>query len=303
MKYESDYLRVLTKLWLKMYSAKRQDRLDANRTKVKTVSLFGQTLNSKVSWDSFPILTTKHIHLHSIIMELIWFLKGDSNIRFLVQNNVSIWNLNAYDHNKKKRGFPNITIKEYIQKIRNDSEFAREYGDLDGGYGSTWRNFYGLDQIERALENLKTIPETRQNVVLGWNPKEVYKIALAPCHFAFQTHVKSGKISFSVYQRSADWFLGVPFNLTSYSLLMLIFAKYTGYEPGSIYMHFGDTHLYENHFDQALRQILRWPLMKKSPQISISDSIIGTDLKNIQESDIVVTGYKHLEKIKADMAV
>jgi thymidylate synthase len=303
MDYETKYLFILLRLWIKMLVARIRSKLDVNRTAFRTVSLFGQTLKAKVDWDHFPVLTTKSIYLHGVIIELIWFLKGDANIKYLLDNKVRIWTPNAYDHNKNKAGFPDITMKEYGQRIKKDKNFSEEFGSLDGGYGKAWRDFNGIDQIERSLRMLKEEPESRENIVSAWNPEDFLHMALPPCHFAFQPHVKEGELSLSMYQRSADWFLGVPFNLTSYSLLLLLLAKQSGYKPGYLYMHFGDTHLYENHFKQAITQIVRWPLKKKAPKILIDDKVKESDLKDLKESDFEIKNYNHLGKISAEMAV
>lgn len=303
MDYETQYLRILMELRNKMKFAKENNSLDQNRTGINTVTLFGQTLSAKVNWNHFPVLTTKYVYLHGVITELIWFLRGDGNIKFLIDNNVNIWTANAYAHNKKKDGFPDIPEKYYAYKIKSDKNFAERFGDLDGGYGQMWRNFNGVDQIKRCLDLLKTNPESRENLVSAWNPPDIPGMALPPCHFAFQVHVKSNKISMSMYQRSADWFLGVPFNLTSYSLLLLLFAKYTGYKPEGIYMHFGDAHLYENHYEQAEKQIARGLFIREAPSIQIKDKALEGDLRNIEIGDIKIEDYNHLGKIKAKMAV
>jgi thymidylate synthase len=301
--FESQYLWILLKLWLKMVKAKVNGRLEKNRTAVKTVSMLGQVLSVKVSENRLPVLTTKQIYLHGVIVELIWFLNGDSNIRFLLQNRVDIWTGNAFAYNKKLPGFPGMDINEYRRRIREDAEFAKKYGNLGGVYGAIWRNFAGIDQIQTALKLLRDKPESRQNLITAWNPVEIPNVALPPCHFAFQLHVKDGKLSLSMFQRSADWFLGVPFNITSYALLLLLFAKHAKLEPDRLYIHFGDAHLYENHMGQAFSQILRWPLKKRPPSVVVLGSELPDTLENIPEGVFSVHGYKHLGPIKAEMAV
>lgn len=283
--------------------AKITNSLDENRTEFRTVSLFGQTLSAKVDWEHLPVLTTKEIHLESVIHELIWFLQGNGNIRYLLINGVNIWTANAYEHNRFKEGFPDITIGEYTNKVKSDQAFADLYGNLDGGYGQAWRNFNGVDQIDRALYMLKEHPESRENLISAWNPRETLDMALPPCHVLYQFHVKNNTLSLTMYQRSADWFLGVPFNLTSYAILLLIFAKKLGLEPGSLYMHFGDTHLYEDHFKQAGKQLLRWAFKKRAPRIWISGHVFESDLKDLTRSDFEVQRYHHLSKIRAEMAL
>jgi len=307
--FETQYLRILAKLVAKMRKAQSDGKVETNRTSVKTVSLLGQTLSARVGWDHLPILTTKYVYLKGVIVELVWFLSGSSNIRFLLENKVDIWTENAFDFNKGKDGFPSIDISEYRGLLLEDLDFCQKYGNLGGVYGVMWRDFEGVDQIERAARILKTKPESRQNLVLAWNPAEienregVRNVALPPCHFSFQFHVRDGKLSITMYQRSADWFLGVPFNITSYALLLLYFAKLTGYEPGFLYMQFGDAHLYENHLDQAEIQLSRAKSKLKPPSVRISDEVRYRSVGDLRIADVEVVNYSHLGALKAPMAV
>lgn len=313
--FESQYLWILLKFVVKTFFAKLFGGFDTNRTGVKTVTLWGQTLRVKVRPNALPVLVTKSIHLHSVITELVWFLNGDSNIRFLLQNGVNIWTANAYQHNKKKPGFPridlagyttqSIPIGDYARRIVADSKFAEEFGGLGDVYGASWRNFNGTDQILKALDLLHTNSDTRQNLVMAWNPATVDQAALPPCHFAFQLLVKNGRLNIVMYQRSADWFLGVPFNITSYSVLLLLLAQTSGYKPGELIIQFGDAHLYENHLKPALVQLSRWPfkIFKRLPKIRIASQTISLRQKIVDPSAFEVTGYRPMSRIKADMAV
>ncbi len=307
--FETQYLRILAKLVAKMRKSQSLGNVETNRTSVRSVSLLGQTLSAKVSWDHLPVLTTKYVYLKGVIVELVWFLSGSSNIRFLLENNVDIWTENAFDFNKAKAGFPDVGLDEYRRLLKADLDFSMKYGNLGGVYGVMWRDFEGVDQLERAVRYLKTKPESRQNLVMAWNPAAIENregertVALPPCHFSYQFHVKDGVLSITMYQRSADWFLGVPFNITSYALLLLYIAMLTGYEPGFLYIHFGDAHLYENHLDQAEIQLSRAKLRPQTPSVRISDDVLTRSVGDLRISDIEIVNYSHLGALKAPMAV
>ncbi len=245
-----------------------------DRTGTGTVSVFGYQMRFNLA-DGFPMVTTKKLHLRSIIHELIWFLKGETNIQYLKENGVSIWD-----------------------------EWADENGNLGPVYGSQWRSWKGadgktVDQITQVIEQIKKNPDSRRLIVSAWNVAEIENMALPPCHAFFQFYVANGKLSCQLYQRSADIFLGVPFNIASYALLNLMVAQVCGLEPGEFVHTLGDAHLYSNHLDQARLQLSRefrpLPIMK-----------INADVKNIFDfkfEDFTLEGYDPHPHIKAAVAV
>ena len=255
-----------------------------DRTGTGTKSVFGYQMRFDLS-KGFPMLTTKKLHLKSIIYELLWFLKGDTNIKYLNENSVRIWN-----------------------------EWADENGDLGPVYGFQWRNWNGdnIDQIKELIDNLKKNPNSRRMLVSAWNPSVLPdtsksfnenisqgKVALPPCHALFQFYVNDGKLSCQLYQRSADVFLGVPFNIASYSLFTLMIAQVCGYMPGDFIHTFGDAHIYTNHFDQVKLQLTRSP--KQLPTIEINSKI--TDIFNFSFEDFKLINYDPDPHIKGDVAV
>jgi thymidylate synthase len=255
-----------------------------DRTGTGTKSVFGYQMRFDLS-KGFPMLTTKKLHLKSIIYELLWFLKGDTNIKYLNENGVKIWN-----------------------------EWADENGDLGPVYGFQWRNWNGdnIDQIKELIDNLKKNPNSRRMLVSAWNPSVLPntsksfsenvsqgKAALPPCHAFFQFYVNDGKLSCQLYQRSADIFLGVPFNIASYSLFTLMIAQVCGYKPGDFIHTFGDAHIYTNHFDQLKLQLTRSP--KQLPTIEINSKI--TDIFNFSFEDFKLINYDPDPHIKGDVAI
>lgn len=231
--------------------------------------------------DAFPILATKRIHLKSVIHELLWFISGDTNIKYLQDNGVSIWD-----------------------------EWADPNGNLGPVYGSQWRNFGGVDQIKRAIQMLKDKPTSRQNVVSAWNPVDVPNMALPPCHMSFQLRAHDGKLNCHLYQRSADWFLGVPFNMASYALLTMMIARVSGLESGTLIMSFGDAHLYNNHREQAFTQMNRYQPLSESgnflqrfqkPFMGIIRDI--EDIDSFRYEDFRLSAYRPMTSIKAPIAV
>lgn len=255
-----------------------QDILDhgvqrGDRTGTGTLGVFGRQIRFDLS-KGFPVLTTKKLHLRSIIIELLWFLKGDTNIAYLKDNGVRIWD-----------------------------EWADENGDLGPVYGKQWRSWATpdgrvIDQISNLVENLKTNPSSRRHIVSAWNPADVDDMALPPCHCLFQFFVADGKLSCQLYQRSADVFLGVPFNIASYALLTLMVAKVVGLEPGEFVHTFGDAHLYLNHLDQAREQLTREPF--DFPTMKIADK---RDLFGFEYEDFTLEGYQAHPHIKAEVSV
>lgn len=245
-----------------------------DRTGTGTLSIFG-TQSRYALKDGFPLLTTKKLHLKSIIYELLWFLKGDTNVKYLQEHGVRIWN-----------------------------EWADENGELGPVYGHQWRSwpdYQGgtIDQIKNVLEQLKHNPDSRRMIVSAWNVAEVEKMALPPCHTMFQFYVADGKLSLQLYQRSADTFLGVPFNIASYALLLQMMAQVTGYEAGDFIHTTGDTHLYLNHLEQARLQLTRTP--RKLPVMRINPDV--KDLFSFQYEDFQLEGYNPWDHIKAEVSV
>ena len=244
-----------------------------DRTGTGTLGVFGRQMRFDLS-KGFPLLTTKKLHLRSIIVELLWFLRGETNIGWLKDNGVSIWN-----------------------------EWADAEGELGPVYGKQWRSWAApdgrvIDQITKLVEGLKTNPNSRRHIVSAWNPADVDDMALPPCHCLFQFFVADGKLSCQLYQRSADVFLGVPFNIASYALLTMMAAHVTGLEPGDFVHTFGDAHLYSNHLEQAELQLTRQPLAL--PTMTIAPK---RDLLAFEPSDFVLSGYEAHPHIKAAVAV
>lgn len=245
-----------------------------DRTGTGTLSVFGRQLRFDLS-QGFPMVTTKKLHLRSIIFELLWFLKGETNIKYLKDNGVSIWD-----------------------------EWADENGELGPVYGSQWRSWPSpdgrrIDQISQVLNQIKAKPDSRRHIVSAWNPAEVDKMALPPCHALFQFYVADGKLSCQLYQRSADYFLGVPFNIASYALLTHMFAQQCDLEPGEFVWTGGDVHLYTNHMDQAKTQLARVPYPMPSLHIKRKpDSIFDYEFE-----DFEIVNYQSHPGIKAPIAV
>jgi thymidylate synthase len=246
----------------------------ADRTGTGTTSCFGYQMRFNLQ-DGFPLVTTKKLHLRSIIHELLWFLKGETNIAYLKEHGVSIWN-----------------------------EWADEHGDLGPVYGKQWRSWEGkdgqvYDQIKDVLKQIKTNPDSRRMIVSAWNVAELSDMALMPCHSLFQFYVAEGKLSCQLYQRSADVFLGVPFNIASYALLTLMMAQVTGLEPGDFIHTFGDVHLYSNHREQAVLQLTRTPF--PLPQMKLNPEV--KDLFAFTFEDFTLENYQSHPAIKAPVAV
>ena len=282
-----------------------------DRTGIGTRSIFGYQMRFNLS-DGFPLLTTKRVHFKSILHELLWFIRGDTNIRYLVSNGVNIWNDWPYQNWLKETG-QNVkyqtyspewraNMKEFVEKIKEDDEFASKYGDLGPVYGRQWRNFGGVDQLAQLIDDLNNNAHSRRLIVSAWNPEDIpvmVKSGLPPCHTLFQFYVADGKLSCQLYQRSADVFLGVPFNIASYALLTFMIAKVTGFEPGDFVHTFGDAHLYLNHFDQVNEQLSRdsYPL----PNLIINDEV--ATLFDFLYEDFELRNYQHHPAIPASVAV
>jgi thymidylate synthase len=248
--------------------------LKSDRTGTGTRSVFGYQMRFDLA-QSFPLLTTKRVHFKSVAHELLWFLSGDTNIRYLRENGVTIWD-----------------------------EWADEDGNLGPVYGSQWRSWPApdgdpIDQIALVERSLKENPDSRRHIVTAWNPVQIAQMALPPCHCLFQFNVAEGKLSCHLYQRSADIFLGVPFNIASYAMLTMMMAQVTGYEPGEFIHSFGDVHLYLNHTDQAAEQLSREP--RPLPRLKLNPAI--TSIFDFKYEDFRLENYHPHPTIKAPIAV
>ena len=229
-----------------------------DRTGTGTLSRFGMSIRHDMS-KGFPILTTKKVAWKTMVTELKWFLRGDTNIKYLVDNGCNIWNGDAYKRYCKLQ-VPHDhfeTQEEFIELIKTKDEFAKKWGELGPIYGKQWRDVNGIDQLENLIVGLINNPDSRRHIVDSWNSEQLHLMTLPPCHYSFQCYVVDGKLSLMWNQRSADLFLGVPFNISSYGLLLHLLCKETGYKPGHLIGSFGDIHLYKNHIEQAKEQISR----------------------------------------------
>ena len=269
-----------------------------DRTKTGTKSVFGYQMRFDLN-EGFPLLTTKKVHLKSIIHELLWFIKGDTNIKYLVDNDVKIWNEWPYEAFKKSKDYHGETMDEYILKIKNDSEFAKTYGDLGPVYGAQWRNFNGVDQLQFILDEIKNNPHSRRMILSAWNPAEIKHMALPPCHTLIQFYVVNDTLSLQLYQRSADIFLGVPFNIASYALLLMMVAQASHLKVGEFVHTLGDAHIYQNHFDQIKLQLSRTP--RKRPKMKINPAI--KRLFDFSYEDFELVDYDPYPGIKGKVAV
>jgi thymidylate synthase len=246
----------------------------------------------------FPLLTTKKVHFKSIVHELLWFIQGDTNIKYLVDNNVRIWNEWPYQNFTKSSDFNGETQDEFIEKIKKDDNFARKHGNLGPVYGEQWRNFEGFDQLKNIINEIKANPNSRRLIVSAWNPPRIKDMALPPCHMMFQFYVFDNYLSLQMYQRSADAFLGVPFNIASYALLLSLVAKVTNLIPYELVHTVGDAHIYKNHLSQVSEQLSREP--RPLPKLLLSDK------KNIEDftyEDISLVDYNPHPTIKGKVAV
>lgn len=246
----------------------------SDRTGTGTISIFGYQMRFNLQ-EGFPVLTTKKLHLKSIIHELLWFISGETNIRYLTEHGVNIWN-----------------------------EWADKDGNLGPVYGSQWRSWPAadgrkIDQLQDVINSIKTSPDSRRHIVSAWNPGEIDKMALPPCHVLFQFYVSEGKLSCQLYQRSADIFIGVPFNIASYSLLTMMIAQVTGLQPGEFIHTFGDAHIYLNHIDQVRLQLTREPF--KLPQMLINPEV--KEITGFRFEDFNLVNYEFHPHIKGDIAV
>lgn len=277
-----------------------EDRPD--RTGTGTRSVFGYQTRYDLR-EGFPLLTTKKMYLRPIAEELLWFIKGDTNIKYLVDRNVKIWNEWPYEDFKKSEDFNGETLEEFVEKIKNDDDFAKKHGNLGPVYGAQWRNFNneGTDQLMKLIDSLKNNPFSRRHIISAWNPSQVDEMALPPCHTLMQFYVSSDKkyLSCQLYQRSADTFLGVPFNIASYALLTCMLAQVCGYEPKEFINTIGDAHIYKNHFDVVKTQIEREPL--PLPRLVLNKDI--DNLFDFKIEDIKLEGYQSHGPLKGKVSV
>lgn len=278
-----------------------------------TYSVFGRQIRFDLK-DSFPVLTTKKVFFKTLLHELYWFLSGQTNIKYLVDNKVPIWNDYPYRIYREKieAGLePELTKEEFIAKIAADPVYAEKYGNLPRIYGEMWRKWptkdgRTIDQVRWVVDTLKKDPDAHNAIVTAWNPEYLYEMAKKEdacrfpiCHTLWQCNVKNGRLSLQLYQRSCDAFLGVPFNIASYSLLALILARATGNEPGEFIHTYGDIHIYENHIDQVKEQLTREP--RPFPTVTLSPEC--TDIDNFKPEHITLNNYDPHPPIRAEMAV
>ena len=295
------YLDLLTRI-------KTEGAVKTDRTGTGTKSVFGHQMRFDLS-QGFPLLTTKKVFLKGIIHELLWFLNGDTNIKYLVDNGVHIWDNDAYRYYNElcvKYGVLPVAMEEFLRAAQEGIDSPIEgykFGDLNHVYGYQWRswprpNGEAIDQIQQAVDLIKNNPDSRRIIVSAWNVADVEKMALPPCHTLFQFYVADGKLSCMLYQRSADTFLGVPFNIASYALLTMMMAQVCGLEAGEFVHTLGDTHLYLNHFEQVEEQLSRTP--RALPKMKINPDV--KSIFDFKYEDFELEGYDPYPTIKAPMS-
>ena len=270
-----------------------------DRTGTGTLSVFGRQIRHNME-DGFPLLTTKKMAIKTMVTELKWFLKGDTNIKYLVDNGCNIWNGDAYKNYKNNFEptpwqFTPYTMDEFIEQIKTDDEFANKWGELGPIYGKQWTDWNGIDQILNLLNSLKKNPNSRRLMVSAWNVSELHEMTLPPCHYGFQLNVRGEYLDLMWNQRSVDTFLGLPFNIASYGLLLLLLCEETGYKPGELIGNLGDVHLYSNHIEQAKEQITRDPFELPTIKLSNVDILNG-------EFDYEISNYECHPSIKAPLS-
>jgi thymidylate synthase len=285
-----------------------EEQVDAG-TGVKTYSVFGRQIRFNLS-EGLPLLTTKKVYWKGVLHELYWFLSGQSNIKYLVDNGVHIWDDYPYKIYKEKRG-DTMTKGEFIEKIASDEAFAKEHGELPHIYGELWRRWpasdgRAVDQLQWVIDELTKDPDAHNTLVTSWNPEYLYAMArpgdgvrFPICHNLYQLNIKKGKVCLQLYQRSADIFLGVPFNIGSYALLTMVIAKILGREAGEFVHTFGDLHIYENHKEQAKEQLTRAP--KAFPQIKFTHDFKSLD--EFKPEYVELLDYNPHPPIKGELSV
>ena len=306
-KLDEQYRGILAEL---LYNGKEKE----DRTGTGTLSKFGMQIRHNMK-DGFPLLTTKKIAVKTMMTELKWFLKGDTNIKYLVDNNCNIWNGDAYK--KYCKAHPSeyqddmLTQEEFVEHIKEDESFAKNWGELGPIYGKQWRKWktskfgnlgpndtlsdVSVDQIKNLINGLKYNPNSRRHMVSAWNVGELVQMTLPPCHHGFQCYVADGKLSLMWSQRSVDTFLGLPFNIASYGMLLMLLCEETGYEPGDLIGNLGDVHLYNNHWEQAKEQIDRDGFDLPTIKLSNVDILNG-------DFEYKLENYKHRPAIKAPLS-
>ena len=311
-----------------------------DRTGTGTISVFGRQIRHKMS-EGFPLLTTKKMHWNSVVTELLWFLRGDTNIKFLLDYDCHIWDGDVYKSyqnitqieislNKAMNNHPhyNLSKEDFIEKVKTDNEFAKQWGELGPIYGKQWRDWNGFDQIQNLIDELKTNPDSRRLMVSAWNVGELDSMVLPPCHYGFQVYTrpttreekivnpaKYRAISLMWNQRSVDTFLGLPFNIASYGLLLEIIAKEVNMVPDELIGNLGDVHLYSNHIEQAKEQISRTPYELPTVEITernwymhekvkehLGEKTLDEKLKSYRPDCFELIGYESHPKIKAPLS-
>lgn len=287
-------------------------QVDAGHGKA-THGVFGRQIRFDLS-EGFPMLTTKRVYWNGVLQELYWFISGQSNVRYLVEKDVHIWDdypYRSYMERAKKGELPEMTKEAFVAKVKEDATFAEQFAELRHIYGEMWRRWPAsdgrtIDQLAWAVEELRTDPGCHNAIVTSWNPEYLYAMAKPEevnhfpiCHNMYQLNIKNEKVSLQLYQRSADIFLGVPFNIASYALLAHVVAKILGREVGEFVHTFGDVHIYEDHFDAVKEQLTREP--KTFPTLTISDEV--TNLDAFKPEHVTLTGYEPHKTIKADLTV
>ncbi len=306
--HDDEYLALLRHI--KEHGAKKEDR-----TGTGTLSVLGYQMRFDLQ-KGFPLLTTKKVFLNGIIHELLWFIAGRTDLKYLAERNVHIWDEWPYKAYLKKNNLPvpksdteewKTGLKQFIERIVQDETFSKENGDLGPIYGYQWRHWKTpdgkeIDQLADTVELIKKSPDSRRIIISAWNPADIEEMAIAglpPCHCLFQFYVADGKLSCQLYQRSCDSFLGVPFNIASYSLFTLMLAQVCGLQPGEFVWTGGDTHLYSNHMSQVEEQLAREP--RPAPTIKLNPAV--TDLFDFKFEDITLENYDPHPPIKAPIAV
>lgn len=275
-----------------------EDRGD--RTGTGTRSLFGYQMRMDLR-EGFPLLTTKKVFFRGLAEELIWIISGNTNIQPLVKKNVKIWNDWPYDAYKKSADYQGESMEEFIARIADDDAFAAKYGNLGPVYGHQWRDFFGTDQLKDLIRGLREDPFSRRHILCAWNPAQIQEMALPPCHAFIQFYVSADRkyLSCQLYQRSADIFLGVPFNIASYALLTHMLAQVCGYEAKDFVHTFGDAHIYQDHISLIEEQLTREPLplcrLKLNPQIQ--------EIEDFTYADMELEGYVSHPAIKGKVSV
>jgi thymidylate synthase len=290
---------------MQVYLDYLQDILDEgtrheDRTGTGTIRVFGRQLRFDLT-EGFPLLTTKRVWMRGVTEELLWFLRGETNIQSLVQADVSIWTDWPLKRYREETG-NDISQDAFEERIAEDDAFAEQWGDLGPVYGKQWRDFEGptrrVDQIASLVEGIRTRPHSRRHVVSAWHPAQVEDTALPPCHYAFQCFVDDGRLSLMWQQRSVDSFLGLPFNIASYALLTHVLAQQTGLTPHELIFHGGDCHIYQNHVEQVQEQLTRAPHPRPTLQLRRPDSIF-----DYTADDVTIEDYEHHPALKAPIAV